>query len=152
MLRAERAEMNVNYLSYFLMLVCSILAVNIYRLRKNNTDVADQLVKADEESVELTEKKIRCENDLKSKESAFKELTETLNQRQKENEEVQKNLDACNKDLSEKKAEKENLEKKTEETEAPKEPEEREAFKEAEEDEEDGVEEVPEDESVKKYL
>ena len=95
----------MNYLSYLLMLVCSILAVNIYRLRKNNTDVADQLAKADVESVELTEKKIRCENDLKSKESAFKELTEALNLRQKENEEVQKNLDACNKDLSDKKAE-----------------------------------------------
>ena len=123
--------MNVNYLSYFLMVVCTILGVNIYILRKNNTDVANQLVKADEESVELNEKKVRCDNDLKSRESALNELTETLNLRQKENEEVQKSLDACNKDLTEKKAE---MEKKKEEPNAPKEAEEAEAPKEAKED------------------
>ena len=129
--------MNVNYLSYFLMVVCTILAVNIYILRKSNSEVANQLVKADEESVELNEKKVRCDNDLKSRESALNELTETLNLRQKENEEVQKSLDACNKDLTEKKAELEKNEKKKEEPDAPKEAEEAEAPKEAEEDEED---------------
>ena len=132
--------MGVNYLSYFLMAVCTILAVNIYLLRKNNSEVTNQLVRADEESVELNEKKVRCDNDLKSRESAFKELSEALTQRQKENEEVQKSLDACNKQLAEKKAEKETLEKKKEEAEALKAAEEEEAPKEAEEDEEDETE------------
>ena len=113
--------MGVNYLSYFLMAVCTILAVNIYLLRKNNSEVTNQLVRADEESVELNEKKVRCDNDLKSRESAFNELSETLNIRQKENEEVQKSLDACNKDLTAKKAELEKLEKKKDESDAPKE-------------------------------
>ena len=121
-------------------MVCSLLAVNIYMLRKNNANVADQLAKAGEESVELTEKKVRCENDLKSRESAFKELTEALNQRQKENEEVQKNLDACNKNLSERKAEREKLEEKKKETEAPPEAEEIEASSEAEENEKEEME------------
>ena len=129
--------MGVNYLSYFLMAVCTILAVNIYLLRKNNSEVTDQLVRADEESVELNEKKVRCDNDLKSRESAFNELSETLNIRQKENEEVQKSLDACNKDLTEKKAELEKLEKQKEEAEAPKEAEEAEAPKHAEEEDKD---------------
>ena len=129
--------MGVNYLSYFLMAVCTILAVNIYLLRKNNSEVTDQLVRADEESVELNEKKVRCDNDLKSRESAFNELSETLNIRQKENEEVQKSLDACNKDLTEKKAELEKLEKQKEEAEAPKEAEEAEAPKKAEEEDKD---------------
>lgn len=129
--------MGVNYLSYFLMAVCTILAVNIYLLRKNNSEVTDQLVRADEESVELNEKKVRCDNDLKSRESAFNELSETLNIRQKENEEVQKSLDACNKDLTEKKAELEKLEKQKEEAEAPKEAEEAEAPKQAEEEDKD---------------
>ena len=129
--------MGVNYLSYFLMAVCTILAVNIYLLRKNNSEVTNQLVRADEESVELNEKKVRCDNDLKSRESAFNELSETLNIRQKENEEVQKSLDACNKDLTEKKAELEKLEKQKEEAEAPKQAEEAEAPKQAEEEDKD---------------
>ena len=129
--------MGVNYLSYFLMAVCTILAVNIYLLRKNNSEVTNQLVRADEESVELNEKKVRCDNDLKSRESAFNELSETLNIRQKENEEVQKSLDACNKDLTEKKAQLEKLEKQKEEAEAPKQAEEAEAPKQAEEEDKD---------------
>ena len=99
--------MNVNYISYFLLLVCSILAVNIYVIRNNNTDVAELIKKTDEESVILNEKKVVCENDMKSQEDALKELTEALDMRKKENEEVQKSLDVCNKNLTEKKAEKE---------------------------------------------
>ena len=108
----------MNYLSYFLMLVCTLLAVNIYRLRKNNSNVADQLAKAVEESIELNEKNVRCDNDLISRESALKELTEALIQRQKENKEVKKTLDACNIELEEKKAEQKNLQEKKEEAEA----------------------------------
>ena len=132
--------MNVNYLSYFLMLVCTLLAVNIYRLRKNNSKVADQLAAEVKVSIELNENKVRCDNDLISRESAFKDLTEELNQRQKEyeevlnqrqkeyeevrnqrqkeNEEAKKTLDACKKELTENKAELNNLEEKKEEAEA----------------------------------
>ena len=102
--------MNVNYISLTLMLVCSILAVNIYITRKNNTDTADRLAQADAESVELNEKRVRCENDLKSREEALSELRQALELRKKENEEVQKNLDDCNKELELKKAEKEKQE------------------------------------------
>merc|ERR1712018_585697 len=92
------------------MLLCSILAVIIYITRKNNTDTADRLTQADAESVELNEKRVRCENDLKSREEALSELREALEMRKKENEEVQKNLDDCNKELGLKKAEKEKQE------------------------------------------
>ena len=110
--------MKVNFLSYFLILVCTLLSVNIYRLRKSNSDVAVQFAKAEEVLVVLNEKKDRCKNDLISRESAFKELTEALNQRQKENEEVKKSLDACNKEMTEKKAELKILEEKKERAEA----------------------------------
>ena len=116
--------MNVNYLSYFLMLVCTLLAVNIYRLRKNNSNVADQLAAEVKVSIELNENKVRCDNDLISRESAFKDLTEELNQRQKEYEEAlnqrQKGNedDACNKELTEKKAVLKILEEEKERAEA----------------------------------
>ena len=89
------------------MVVCSLLAVNIYITRKKNTDVAKQLVETDEEAIALNEKKIVCENDLKSQEGTLKELSEALEMRKKENEEAQKRLDVCTEDLKAKKAEKE---------------------------------------------
>ena len=138
--------MNVNYLSYFLMLVCTLLAVNIYILRKTNSDVADQLAVEVEVSIELNKKKVQCNNDLISQVSAFKDLMEELKQRQKEYEEAlnqrrkeyeealnqrQKEYeealnqrqkgnedDACNKELTEKKAVLKILEEEKERAEA----------------------------------
>ena len=99
--------MNVNYISFFLMLVCSLLAFKIYLIRKENADVAELLLKTEGDAVVLNEKKIVCENDVKSQEGALKELSEALEMRKKENEEVQKNLNICTQDLAAKKAEKE---------------------------------------------
>ena len=99
--------MNVNYISFFLMLVCSLLALKIYLIRKENADVAELLVKTEGDAVVLKEKKIVYENDVKSQEGALKELSEALEMRKKENEEVQKNLNICTQDLAAKKAEKE---------------------------------------------
>ena len=89
------------------MLVCSLLALKIYLIRKENADVAELLVKTEGDAVVLKEKKIVYENDVKSQEGALKELSEALEMRKKENEEVQKNLNICTQDLAAKKAEKE---------------------------------------------
>merc|ERR1719322_48212 len=97
--------MNSNYISYSLMIICGLLAVNIYRLRISNLEKSNSLTEANEQVTRSQEKKVECETSLKSQQEALKEVQDALNAKIAENDQVQKNLDSCLQDLEKKKQE-----------------------------------------------
>ena len=102
---APSLRMNVNYISYSMLMICVLLAINIYRLRVNNTQVSESLTSAREELMVHEQNKAECETALNAQRSAIKEVKEALAAKIEENSSVQKNLEVCQNDLEKKKEE-----------------------------------------------
>ena len=93
-------------------MVCALLAINIYRLRVNNTQVSESLTSAREELMVHEQNKAECETALNAQRSALKEVKEALAAKIEENSSVQKNLEVCQNDLEKKKEELQKEEKR----------------------------------------
>ena len=106
---------NPNYVSYALMLICGLLAVNIYRLRRHNGEITEQLTSVNDQLTVSASKKGECETSLQSQKNALQELQTSLETKKKENAELVINLTNCQKHLEENKQKLEEMKKQQEE-------------------------------------
>ena len=91
---------NPNYVSYALMIICGLLAINIYRLRRANNEMTESLTAVNEQLNYNAGKKGECETSLSAQKNAVNELNQQLEAKKKENADVQTKLTACQQELA----------------------------------------------------
>ena len=94
--------MERSYITYSLIIICGLLAFNLYRIRKDSAVLSDTLTRANEEFNAKKEQKAECESQLSAQKDATKETKEILTKTLADIETVKTELDACEVNLKKK--------------------------------------------------